>query len=126
MRTNTALAALLLIIGSILQVPASAHPNASSRLQLVVVDEANVPLAGTTVAVYTLDGTPGVTAKTDAAGKVVFPKLSDGMAQVVVKAVGYVAYIEKTILEPGENSQTVKMHSDRQVTSSDSPIAPRS
>ena len=126
MRTHTALAALLFVVASVLQVPASAHPSASSRLQLVVVDQANAPLVGTTVAVYTLDGTPGVTAKTDAAGKVVFPKLSDGMAQVVVKAVGFVPHIEKTILEPGENTQTVKMHGDRKVTSSDSPVAPRS
>ena len=126
MRTHTALAALMFVVASLLQVPASAHPHAGSRLQLVVVDQANVPMPGTTVSVYTLDGTPGVTAKTDAAGKVVFTTLSPGMAQVVVKSIGYVPYIEKTTLETGENAQTVKMHNDRTVTTSDSPTAPRS
>lgn len=126
MRTHTVLAALLLVVTSLFQVPVSADPSVSSRLQLVVVNEANVPLPRTTVAVYTLDGKPGVTAQTDAAGKVVFPALSDGMAQVVVKIAGYRSYIEKTILAPGENTQTVKMLGERKVTSTYSSVAPRS
>ena len=110
MRTHTALAALLFAVASVLQVPASAHPNAASQLQLRVVDQANLPLSSATVTVYTLDGNPGVTAKTDAEGKVVFAKLGPGMAQVVARAAGYEAYIEKTTLQTGENVQTLKLH----------------
>jgi hypothetical protein len=112
MRTHTALAALLFAAASFLQVPASAHPNAASQLQLRVVDQADLPLSGATVTVYTLDGNPGVTAKTNAEGKVVFEQLGPGMAQVVARATGYAAYIEKTTLQAGENLQTVKLHSD--------------
>ena len=67
-------------------------------------------LSSATVTVYTLDGNPGVTAKTDAEGKVVFAKLGPGMAQVVARAAGYEAYIEKTTLQTGENVQTLKLH----------------
>jgi hypothetical protein len=112
MRTHTAFAALLFAIASMLQVPASAGPKATSQLQLRVVDQANLPLTGASVTVYTLDGNPGVTAKTDAQGKVVFPQLGPGMAQVVARAAGYTPYIEKTTLEAGENVQTVKLHTE--------------
>ena len=127
MRTHIALAALLFLVASVLQVPASARPSASSQLYLLVVDQASAPLPNTTVTVYTLDGNPGVTAKTDAAGKVVFPKLGSGMAQVVARAAGFVPHIEKTTLETGDNVQTVKLYGDRSsVTTSDAPTAPRS
>jgi hypothetical protein len=112
MRTHIALAALLFAVASVLQVPASAHPNAASQLQLRVVDQADLPLSGATVTIYTLDGKPGVTSKTNAEGKVVFEQLGSGMAQVVARATGYSAYIEKTTLQAGENVQTVKLHSD--------------
>lgn len=121
MRTHTAFAALLFAVASFLQVPASAHPNAASQLQLRVVDQADLPLSGATVTVYTLDGHPGVTAKTNAEGKVVFEQLGPGMAQVVARAAGYAAYIEKTTLQAGDNVQTVKLHSD--VSSVTTPIA---
>jgi hypothetical protein len=112
MRTHTALAALLFAAASVLQVPASAHNHADSQLQLRVVDQANLPLSSATVTVYTLDGNPGVTAKTNADGKVVFSKLGSGMAQVVARAKGYSAFIEKTTLQAGENVQTVKLHTE--------------
>lgn len=121
MRTKTALAALLLAVVSVLPVPASARSNAASQLQLRVVDQAELPLSGATVTVYTLDGNPGVTARTNAEGKVVFEKLGPGMAQVVARATGYSAHIEKTTLQPGENVQTVKLHSD--VSSVTMPVA---
>lgn len=121
MRTKTALAALLLAVVSVLPVPASARSNAASQLQLRVVDQADLPLSGATVTVYTLDGNPGVTARTNAEGKVVFEKLGPGMAQVVARATGYSAHIEKTTLQPGENVQTVKLHSD--VSSVTRPVA---
>ena len=56
MRTLTALAALLFVAASAQQVPASAHANTSCQLQLLVVDQANVPVPNATVTVYTLDG----------------------------------------------------------------------
>lgn len=121
MRTHTAVAALLFAVASFLQVPASAHPNAASQLQLRVVDQAELPLSGATVTVYTLDGKPGVTATTDAKGQVVFENLGSGMAQVVARAAGYASYVEKTTLQAGENMQTVKLHSD--VSSVTTPIA---
>ena len=128
MRTHTAFAALLFVVASVLQVPASARPSASSQLHLLVLDQTSVPVPNTTVTVYTLDGNPGVTAKTDAAGKVVFPKLGSGMAQVVARASGYESYIAKTTLETGQNAQTVKLHGDRSnnVTTSAVPVDPRS
>ena len=127
MRTHTVFAALLFSIASVPQVRASAYSSPSSQLQLLVVDQASVPLPNTMVTVYTLDGTPGVTAKTDAAGKVVFAKVGSGMAQVVARAAGFVPYIAKTTLEPCENVQTVKLYDDRSsVTTSDAPPAPRS
>lgn len=127
MRTHTALAALLFTVASVLQVPASAHDTTACQLQLRVVDEANLPLSSATVTVYTLDGNPGVTAKTDAQGKVVFAKLGTGMAQVVARAAGYAAYIEKTTLQTGENAQTVKLHTDGgSVSTSVVPGQPRS
>jgi len=128
MRTLTALAALLFVAASAQQVPASAHANTSCQLQLLVVDQANVPVPNATVTVYTLDGNPGVTAKADANGKVVFPKLGSGMAQVVARASGYESYIAKTTLETGQNAQTVKLHGDRSnnVTTSAVPVDPRS
>jgi hypothetical protein len=127
MRTHTALAALLFAVASVLQVPAFAHPDASSQLQLRVVDRANLPLSSATVTVYTLDGNPGVTAKTDAEGKVVFTKLGSGMAQVVARANGYSVYIEKTTLQAGENMQTVKLDTENgSVTTAVAPGQPRS
>jgi hypothetical protein len=122
MRTHTALAALLFAVASVLQVPASAHPNVASQLQLRVVDQADLPLSSATVTVYTLDGQPGVTAKTNAEGKVVFENLGLGMAQVVARSTGYSVYIEKTTLKAGENVQTVKLHTD--VSSVTTAVAP--
>jgi Carboxypeptidase regulatory-like domain len=127
MRTHTALATLLVLVTCVLQIPASAYPGASSRLQVLVIDQASMPVPNATVTVYTLDGLPGVTATTDADGKVVFPRLGAGMAQVVARVAGYTPSIEKTTLGTGDNVQTAKLYADRSsVTTSYAPVTARS
>jgi hypothetical protein len=109
MRLNTALSALLIATMSLVSVPASAHADTAAQLRLAVVDQANVPLPSATVTVYTLDGNPGITVTTDEYGVASFPVMPVGMAQIHARTPGYAPYIEKTILQAGENTQTVKL-----------------
>ncbi|HEX5107424.1 MAG TPA: carboxypeptidase-like regulatory domain-containing protein [Vicinamibacterales bacterium] len=110
MRIHTALAALLLT-ASLLPVAASAQAGAPARLQLVVVDQTNVPVPAATVTIFTLDGNPAVTVKTDEKGVAQFPALPVGLAEIYARVPGRVPYIEKTTLQRGDNTQTVTLQS---------------
>lgn len=109
MRTHTALAALLLITASVLQVPALAQANGRAQLRLVVVDQTRAVVPAATVTIFTLDGNPGITVTADEKGVATFPTLPVGMAEVVARFPGFTPYIEKTTLKTGANAQTVTL-----------------
>jgi hypothetical protein len=109
MRINTALAALLVFTASIVNVPMSAQAETRAQLRLLVVDQANVPLPGAAVTVYTLDGNPGVTVVADAKGVARFAGLGGDLVQIVAKADGFEAYIDKTTLQGQPKMLTVRL-----------------
>jgi hypothetical protein len=82
MRTRTALAALLLLTASVLQVPVLAESEPRAQLRLIVVDQANAALPAAAVTIYTVDGNPGMDVTADANGVVVVPSLPVGFAQI--------------------------------------------
>jgi hypothetical protein len=88
MRINTALASVLLLAVSVM-LPASALAESRAKLRLVVVDQANNPLPGASVTVYTLDGNPGVTVVADGKGVARFSAVASGLAQIVVRSNGF-------------------------------------
>jgi hypothetical protein len=117
MRIHTALAALLLLTGSLTQVPALAQTDAHAQLRLRIVDQANAALPGAAVTVFTLDGNPAVTVTADEQGVAVFPALPVGLAQIYASVDGRSPFIEKTTLRQGRNAQTATL---RAATSGDS------
>lgn len=112
MRTHTALAALLILTASVLQLPALAHGgDTRARLRLFVVDETSSALPAATVTIYTLDGNPGITVTADENGVAVFRSLPAGKAQLHARLPGFTPYIEVTSLQGGQNAQTVTLSS---------------
>jgi hypothetical protein len=114
MRIHMALTSLALLMASLLQGPGIAHAAAPAQLRLLVVNQQNAALPHATVTVYTLDGQPGVTLTTDDNGVVLFPSVSTGMAQIVARSSGFSAYIDKTTVHTGVNTQTVMLRLARE------------
>ena len=109
MRIKTAFAALLPLAAALLQLPATAQAETQAQLRVRVVDQTNAVLPRATVTIFTLDGNPGVTATADDKGVVVFPAVSAGLTEIVVKFPGFSPYIGKATLEPGDNAQTAAL-----------------
>jgi hypothetical protein len=109
MRINIALTSLALLMVSLLPAPGVAHAGAPAQLRLLVVNQQNAALPHATVTVYTLDGKPGVTVTTDDKGVALFPSVSTGMAQIVARSSGFSAYIDKTTVHAGVNTQTLML-----------------
>src|SRR5678815_4718101 len=114
MRIKTALASLVLITAMAFQAIALAEAGAPAELRLLVVDQQNAAMPHATVTIYTLDGKPGMTVKTDGKGFAVFPALSAGLTQIMAESSGFSPYIDKTIVQPGVNTQTVILHVARE------------
>lgn len=110
MRITIAFTSLLLLTLSFMHPAAAATGRARAHLQLLVVDQAQAPLARAAVTVYTLDGRPGVTVKTDTQGHAVWPDVATGTTQIVAKAAGYQTSIDKVTLHVGDNTRTVTLH----------------
>ena len=110
MRIHTAVAALVLLTASMLQLPAVAQADTHSQLRLLVVDQSRSALPAATVTLYTLDGNPGVTVTADEYGVAVFPAVPVEMAQIHARVPGFSPFIEKTTLQRGDNAQTVTLH----------------
>lgn len=110
MAIKTALASVALVMAFLFQAFPSAETAAPAQLRLLVVNQQNVALPHATVTIYTLDGKPGVTVKADDKGVAVFPAVSAGMTQIVAKSSGFSPFIDKTIVQPGVNTQTVTLH----------------
>jgi len=109
MRIKIALASLFLAMTALAQVPMLADAHSHAQLRLVVVDQNNAALPHATVTIYTLDGNPGVTVTADAKGVATFSPVAAGLTQIVAKSKGFSAYIDKTTVKAGENSQTVML-----------------
>ena len=90
--------------------PVAFAESTRAQLHVRVVDDRNVTLADTSVTIYTLDGNPGVTVKTDAEGVATFASVAPGMTQIVARSAHFAPFIDKTTLRPGDNTQTVKLH----------------
>jgi hypothetical protein len=109
MRITTALAAALLTIATLFQVPALARDNARAQLRLAIVDGTHAAIPAATVTIYTLDGNPATIITADDYGLVTLPALPVGLAQIYVTSQGFSPYIEKTTLESGEQAQTITL-----------------
>lgn len=107
MQTIVAAAALVALMLSF-QIPAWAQAGPAT-LRLVIVDETRSALPAATVSVYTVDGNPGITVKTDAKGVALFPSLPEGLVEVYARTDGRTPYIEAATLRRGENTQTVML-----------------
>ena len=108
MRTHTAVAALL-IAAATMTSAVFAGPS-RAQLHVQVVSDRNAALPGATVTIYTLDGNPGVSARTDAQGVATFESVAPGLTQVVAVSENFAASIDKVTLRAGDNASTVTMH----------------
>jgi hypothetical protein len=109
MRLTTALAAALLTLATLFQVPALASDTARAQLRLVIVDGTNAAIPAATVTIYTLDGNPATIVTANEYGVATFPALPLGMAQIFVKSQGFSPFIDKTTLEGGQQAQTITL-----------------
>jgi hypothetical protein len=109
MRTNTALAALVIATAALLPGSAFAQADSRAQLELRVVDQTNAAVPAATVTIYTLDGKPGQTVKTNEKGVAVFSALPAGMAQIRAEYPGFTPYTQKAALRSGGNAQTVRL-----------------
>ena len=109
MRTNTALAALVLLTATLFSGSAFAQTDSRAQLQLRDDDQTNAAVPAATVTIYTLDGKPGQTVKTNEQGIAVFPALPAGMAQIRAQYPGFSPYAEKAALRKGENIRTLTL-----------------
>jgi hypothetical protein len=109
MRLTTALAAALLTLATLSQVPALASDTARAQLRLVIVDGTNAAIPAATVTIYTLDGNPATIVTANEYGVATFPALPLGMAQIFVKSQGFSPFIDKTTLEGGQQAQTITL-----------------
>jgi hypothetical protein len=109
MRINTAFAAVLVLTGLALQVPASAESEPRADLRLTVVDAANAALPAAMVTIYTTDGRPGIDLTADAKGVVALPSLPVGFVQIYARYPGHTAYAEAATLTDGPNVLTVTL-----------------
>jgi hypothetical protein len=103
-------AAALLTSLSVLQVPALAQNEGRAQLRLTVVDETNAPLPNAIVTVYTMYGPR--TVNTDAKGVVVVANLPLATTQWWVRTPGHRSSAEAMRLKPGENKQSVTLHTE--------------
>jgi hypothetical protein len=109
MAIKTALASVVLMVAFALQAFPSAEATAPAELRLLVVNQQNAALPHATVTIYTLDGKPGVTIKADDKGVALFPAVSTGLTQIVVKSSGFSQGVEKTVVQPGVNTHTLTL-----------------
>ena len=93
---------------SVLPIPALAQNAPRAELRLTVVDETRAPLANATVTVFTMYGDRIVT--TDKNGVIVVADLPTASTEWWVHMPGYVSSADATRLKPGENRQTVTLH----------------
>jgi hypothetical protein len=100
-------AAALLASFSVLQTPALAQNDGRAQLRLTIVDETNAPVPNAVVTVYTMFGPRTVNA--DQKGIVVFADLPAATTQWWARTPG-LSNAEATRLKPGENTQTLTLH----------------
>ena len=110
---NKIAAAALLASLAVLQTPAFAQADGRAQLRLTVVDETNAPLPNAIVTVFTMHGPR--TVNTDEKGVVVVADLPAAMTQWWARTPG-LSNAEATRLKPGENTQTVTLHTVKPVT----------
>ena len=109
MRTHTAFAALLILTGSILQVPAFAESEPKAHLRVSITDEANVPVPAAKVTVYTTDGRAGIDLTADSKGEIALGALPTGFVQIYARdARG--SYAEAHTLQRGPNVLTIALN----------------
>lgn len=118
MRMNMIAAAALLASLSVLQAPALAQGDARAQLRLTVVDETNAALKNTSVTVFTMYGPR--TVSTDEKGVVVLAGLPAAMTQWWVRTPGHVSSADAARLKPGQNTQTVTLHTAKPLSESGS------
>jgi len=82
---------------------------AKAQFHVQVTDPRSVSVPEATVTIYTLDGQPGVSVKTDERGVATFESITPGMTQVVARAGRFAPTIEKVSLQAGENSRTLTL-----------------
>ena len=110
MRMNMIAAAALLASLSVLQTPALAEDGNRAQLRLTVVDGSNAPLANASVTLFTIEGPR--TASTDEKGVVVFADLPAAQTTQWWVRTGHLSSAEASRLKPGENKQTVSLHTE--------------
>ena len=106
-------AAALLASLSVLQTPALAQNDGRAQLRLTVVDETNAPVPNAIVTVFTMYGPR--TGNTDKNGVVVFADLPAATTQWWARTPG-LSNAEVMRLKPGENKQTVTLHTAKTQT----------
>jgi hypothetical protein len=107
-------AAALVASFSVLQTSALAQNEGRAQLRLTVVDETNAPVPNATVTVYTMYGPR--TVNTNEKGVVVVADLPLATTQWWVRTPGHRASAEAMRLKPGENKQSVTLHSAKSLT----------
>jgi hypothetical protein len=111
-------AAALVASFSVLQTSALAQNGGRAQLRLTVVDETNAPVPNATVTVYTMYGPR--TVSTNEKGVVVVADLPLATTQWWVRTPGHRASAEAMRLKPGENKQSVTLHSAKSLTAQSS------
>ena len=110
-------AAALLASFSVLQTPVLAQNEGRAQLRLTIVDATNAPLPNAIVTVFTMHGPR--TVNTDENGVVVVNDLPAAMTQWWARTAG-LSNAEATRLNPGENKQTMTLHTAKPLTETES------
>ena len=109
------IAAAVLTSLSLLQTPALAQQvDVRAELRLTIVDEANAPLPNAVVTVYTIHGPRTVNA--DEKGVVVIADLPAELTQVWART-PELSNADAAKLKPGQNKETLTLHSVTQTES---------
>jgi carboxypeptidase family protein len=114
MQMKVIAAAALLASLSVLQTPALAQNDGRAQLRLTVVDETNAPVPNAIVTVFTMYGPR--TVNTDAKGVVVFADLPASTTIQWWARSGHLSNAEAMRLKPGENKQTLTLHTAKSLT----------